>query len=181
MLVRPGKEHDGGHAVSSPPALDPVDRRLLQLLQDDFPLSARPWAVIGEELGLSGAEVLARVRRLAREGIVRSIGPVVEARRVGLAASTLVGLRVPGERLCEVAAMIGDHPGVSHCYERYHDYNLWFTLAMPDPAGLDREVRRLLARARLPPDVMLDLPVRRRFKVDVRYRFAGTGPGGDPA
>lgn len=167
--------------MSSPVELGPVDRRLLQLLQDDFPLTARPWAVLGEELGLAEAEVLARVRRLARAGIVRSIGPVVEARRVGLNASTLVALRVPGERLREVAAIIGEHPGVSHCYERYHEYNLWFTLAMPDQAGLDREVRRLLARSRLPPEAMLDLPVRRRFKVDVRYRVADPGPGGERA
>jgi DNA-binding Lrp family transcriptional regulator len=152
-------------------ALDAVDRQLLQHLQDAFPLERRPWRAIGERLGLSEAEVLVRVRRLAGEGVIRSIGPVIEAREVGLRASTLVGLRVPEERLVEVARMVGEHPGVSHCYERYHPYNLWFTLSMPDKSSMDQAVRRLITRSRLPPSEVLNLPVRRRFKVDVRYRF----------
>jgi DNA-binding Lrp family transcriptional regulator len=167
--------------VNPPVSLDRTDRRLLQLLQDAFPLDRRPWAVLGDELGIAEEEALARARRLSREGVVRSIGPVVEARRIGLAASTLVGLRLPGPRLVEVARMVGEHPGVSHCYERDHEYNLWFTLAMADAPALEHEVRRLLARARIPPEEVLNPPVRRRFKVDVRYRFAGSMAGGEPA
>jgi DNA-binding Lrp family transcriptional regulator len=158
--------------------LDRTDRRLLQQLQDAFPLAGRPWQVIGDRLGISEEEVLGRVRRLAREGVVRSIGPVVEARRVGLNASTLVALRVPESRMLEVARMVGEHPGVSHCYERYHPYNLWFTLSMPDEPSLAREIHRLLMRSRLPAAEMLNLPVTRRFKVDVRYRFTDQDGGG---
>ena len=164
-----------GGAVSPTVALDRTDRLLLQELQDAFPLDGRPWKVLGDRLGLSEDEVLDRVQRLSREGVVRNVGPVVEARRVGLPASTLVAMRVPESRLLEVARMVGEHPGVSHCYERDHAYNLWFTLAMEDEASMAREVRRLRLRARLPETELLDLPVTRRFKVDVRYRFTDGG------
>lgn len=162
-------------------ALDRTDRLLLQHLQDAFPLNRRPWGVLGERLGITEEEVLGRAQRLAREGVVRSIGTVVEARRVGLAASTLVALRVPEARLLEVASVIGEHPGVSHCYERDHAFNLWFTLSLPEEASMDREIRRLLARSRVPATEMLNLPVLRRFKVDVRHRFTEPGDGGDGA
>ncbi|MEN6517128.1 MAG: AsnC family transcriptional regulator [Methanospirillum sp.] len=161
--------------------LDRTDRLLLQHLQDAFPLTRKPWWAIGEKLGIPEEEVLGRVQRLAREGVIRSIGTVVEAQRVGLNASTLVALRVPESRLLEVAGMIGEHPGVSHCYERDHAFNLWFTLSMPDETSMAREIRRLLARSRLPSEEMLNLPVLRRFKVDVRYRFADREDGGGRA
>ncbi len=163
-------------------ALDDTDRQLLQHLQDDFPLARKPWTIIGERLGLTGEEVLRRVQRLVREGVVRSIGPVVDARKVGLTASTLVALHVPEARLLEVARVVGGRPGVSHCYERYHPlFNLWFTLSMPDRSSMVREMRWLLEQAHVPAAAMLDLPVTRRFKVDVRYRFAEPSAWGDRA
>jgi len=158
--------------------LDRTDRHLLQHLQDTFPLDRRPWKVIGERIGIPEEEVLGRVQRLAGEGVVRSVGTVVDAHRVGLNASTLVALRVPETRLVEVARIIGEHPGVSHCYERDHAFNLWFTLSMPDEQSMARELRRLLVRSRVPPAEMLNLPVLRRFKVDVRHRFVVSEDGG---
>ncbi|MEN6341614.1 MAG: AsnC family transcriptional regulator [Methanospirillum sp.] len=167
--------------MNPPVELDRTDRQLLQHLQDAFPLDRRPWKVIGDRLGIPEEEALSRAQRLAGEGVVRSIGTVVDARRVGLNASTLVALRVPASRLVEVARTIGEHPGVSHCYERDHAFNLWFTLSMPDEQSMARELRRLLVRSRIPPAEMLNLPVLRRFKVDVRHRFAGSEDGGDRA
>lgn len=158
--------------MTPPVTLDATNRRLLQAVQDDFPLDRRPWRALGERLGLPETEVLERIRRMTRDGVIRSIGPVVEAKRVGLAAATLAALRVPEARLPGVARMVAAHPGVSHCYERDHAFNLWFTLSMPDEASLDRELRRLFSRARVKEDDRLNLPVVQRFKVDVRFQLA---------
>ena len=163
--------------MSADVALDAIDRRLLQALQDDFPLDSRPWQVLGRRLGLPPDEVLERARRLARQRVILSIGPVVDARSVGLAAGTLVALRVPVPRLAGVARMIATHPAISHCYERDHAFNLWFTLAMPDRYELERELGRLLSRVRVPEADRLELPARRRFKVDVRHRLLPCGDG----
>ena len=55
-------------------ALDAVDRALLDRMQSGFPLAVRPFAALGEALGLDEEEVLARVRCLKRDNVIRQIG-----------------------------------------------------------------------------------------------------------
>jgi len=159
--------------------LDTLDRQLLEILQDDFPLAPQPWREIGSRLGVPEAEVLRRVRRLTDEGIVLTVSPVLESARIGLVASTLVGMRVPPDRVDESASVINREPGVSHNYLRDHDYNLWFTLAAPDGAALRRTVDGIAARTGVSPADLLDLPAVRRFKIGVRFRFPPDDDGGD--
>jgi DNA-binding Lrp family transcriptional regulator len=109
-------------------SLDRMDRRILQLVQDEFPLLPRVWDAVGTGLGIPAQEALLRVKRLQEKGFIRSIAPVLESTRITTRASTLVGVRVPPLRLQDVAAIISAYPGVSHNYERRHEFNLWFTL-----------------------------------------------------
>ncbi|HEX5939122.1 MAG TPA: AsnC family protein, partial [Dehalococcoidia bacterium] len=44
--------------------LDATDLRLLDASQGEFPLVSRPFAELGERVGLSEDEVLSRMRRL---------------------------------------------------------------------------------------------------------------------
>lgn len=155
--------------------LDRLDRELLALLQDDFPLERDPWSALGGRLGLSGAEVLERCRRLADDGVIRMIEPVVEARQIGLAASTLVAMRVPPDAIEEVAAIVNAYDEVSHNYRREHDFTLWFTLAAPDRSRLEAVVAEIARRSGIGPPDLIELPTVRRFKIDVRFP-CGTGP-----
>ncbi|MFA7563253.1 MAG: AsnC family transcriptional regulator [Methanoculleus sp.] len=160
---------------------DITDRRLLEVLQDNFPLASRPWREIGDRIGIPEAEVLRRVRRLTGEGVVLTVSPILESARIGLSASTLIGMRVPEERVDELAAIINREPGVSHNYLRDHDYNLWFTLAAPDGDALRRTVGEIAVRTGVAPADLLDLPAVRRFKIGVRFRFFPDGDGEDGA
>ncbi len=157
--------------------LDTPDRRLLEALQDGFPLASRPWHYIGARIGMPEDEVLRRVRRLTDEGIVLTISPVLESARVGLAASTLIGMRVAPDLVDGYASVINREPGVSHNYIRNHDYNLWFTLAAGDAAALRRAADGIVARTGVSPSDLLDLPTVRRFKIGVRFRFFPDGDG----
>ncbi len=157
--------------------LDTLDRRLLEVLQDGFPLTARPWRDIGDRVGIPEDDVLRRVRCLTDEGIVLTVSPVLESARIGLGASTLIGMRVPPDRVDAYASTINREPGVSHNYLRDHDYNLWFTLAARDGAALRRTVDGIAARTRVSPTDLLDLPATRRFKIGVRFRFFPDGDG----
>jgi len=107
--------------------MDSEDKRILSLLQTEFPVAARPFDALAERLGMAPAALLARVRRLAEAGVIRRIGPIFDSRRLGY-ASTLAAARVPADRLAEVAERVSRLPGVTHNYERRGDYNLWFTL-----------------------------------------------------
>jgi DNA-binding Lrp family transcriptional regulator len=158
--------------------LDRLDLELLDVLQDDLPLVSRPWREIGERLGMPEHDLLERVQRLTRMGIIRNISPVLESNRIGLAASTLVGMRVPEECIDEVAVIVNRHAAVSHNYVRDHDYNVWFTVASPDDATLCRTVDAIVGETGLPPADVLNLPSVRRFKISVRFRFSPNGDGG---
>jgi DNA-binding Lrp family transcriptional regulator len=144
------------------------ERDLLALLQGAFPLVPTPFASLGNSLMWHEREVLSRTWALKARGLLRQIGAIFDTRRLGY-ASTLVALAVDPARLEEVGRVVGRHPGVSHDYGRVHAYNLWFTLAVPPGADLEREVDALAAQ----PGVRrwLMLPTVRTFKIDTRFRL----------
>lgn len=154
---------------------DPVDRRLLVVLQRGLPLTARPYAAVAGEIGLSEDEVLTRVRRLRdgqRGSLIREIGPIFDTRALGY-RSTLVAMAAPEGRLDEAAATINAHPGVSHNYRREHRWNLWFTLAVPPAENMETAVKELVEAAGGFPH--LSLPALRTFKIGVRLGLDGGG------
>jgi DNA-binding Lrp family transcriptional regulator len=152
---------------------DPVDLKLLDLLQDEFPLLSSPWRALGERIGLSEQEVLSRVQDLHTRGILRSISPILETNRIGLLASTLVAMQVPGPDIARVVTIINEYPQVSHNYQREHEYNVWFTLSTRDEKECRTLVREIIGRTGIAPDKVLNLATRERYKVDVRFRFDG--------
>ena len=110
--------------------LSSIDRKLLNLLQAEFPLSREPYTDLGLRLGIDRDEVIHRIEQLKAKGIIRQISPVLDARSLGY-QTTLVAMRVAESQLDKAAQLIMEHPGVSHGYERNHHFNLWFTLAIP--------------------------------------------------
>jgi radical SAM protein with 4Fe4S-binding SPASM domain len=156
-----------------PGGADRTDLTILDALQDDLPLVPRPWADIAARLGLAEDEVLSRMQRLAAAGILRNVSPVFESRRFGLAAATLVALRVPEGRVREVAGIISTYPEVSHNFRRDHAYSLWFTLAAPTEGRLSAVLADILARTGIPEEDALDLPTVRAYKIDVRFPLSG--------
>jgi DNA-binding Lrp family transcriptional regulator len=150
---------------------DAKDRALLEQIQGNVPLEPDIWDSIGRQVGLSGTEVLQRLRTLRDEKILRSIGPVIEPDKVGLKASSLVALRVPPERLREVAMMVNEYPEVSHNYRRNHPYNLWFTLTAPSWEELKRVREEIRMQLGLEEKDVLDLPRKKRFKIGVRFHI----------
>jgi len=107
--------------------LNTTDRAILNIIQTGFPLVSRPYAAVAVEVGLSEAEVLSRVAALQDAGIIRRIGGIFASDKLGF-SSTLVALKVAAEKLEAVALAISAYPGVTHNYERAHEFNLWFTL-----------------------------------------------------
>lgn len=88
---------------------DETDLALLNTLQDDFPLTSRPWKGIADQLGITESEVIGRMKRLEAAGIIRGISPVLESRSLGINAATLVALHVPEERVDEIATVISSY------------------------------------------------------------------------
>ena len=151
--------------------LDEADKALLQTLQDDFPLTTRPWDALAERLGTTAEDVMGRIGRLKEEGVIRRIGPVLETDRVGLTARTLVLMKVPPERMDEVAGIVSGFDEVTHNYERDHEYNLWFTLITPSQERLKEALAEIIDATGVSEEGVLNLPVTERYKIGVRYVF----------
>jgi DNA-binding Lrp family transcriptional regulator len=151
------------------PVLDALDRRLLDDFQQGFPLTPRPYHDIAEQLGISEAEVLARLESLSRAGIVSRVGPVVRPGRAGV--STLAAMRVAPERLEAVAALVSAYPEVNHNYEREHAFNLWFVLTAPDADRLRTVLEQIASRTGIP---IMDLPMLEEYHIDLGFRLQWT-------
>ncbi len=157
----------GGSAATEhqpPYQPDEVEQRLLNEMQTNFPLAARPYAALGERVGLDEAAVLARVQRLKDEQILRQVSAILDSRRLGYSTS-LVAMEFADDELEAGAAIVSLHPGVSHNYKRNHRYNLWFTIAVPPHKDLDEEVAALARKAR--PEKTWLLPTIKLFKIGV--------------
>ena len=161
---------------STADALAPIDRRLLDALQRDFPLAARPFAAIGRRLVLTEEEAIAHVNRLKGDGFIRQMGAIFDTRALGY-RSTLVAMRVPPKRVEQAAAVVSRHPGVSHNYRRDHAWNLWFTLAVPPEEDLEGTVAHLAQEAGGYP--YRSLPALRVFKIGVRLPLSDDGEAAD--
>jgi DNA-binding Lrp family transcriptional regulator len=151
--------------------LDETDRTLLTIVQDELPLTVRPFDDLAERLGITYEEVMDRVQRLHGEGVIRRFGPVLETDRVGLSGRTLVLIKVPQGRMDEVAGIISGFDSVTHNSERSHEYNMWFTLITSSQDQLRSSLNEILDATQIPETDVLDLPVTRRYKILVRYSF----------
>ncbi len=147
---------------------DPIDRRLLDEFQRDFPITDRPFQVLGTALGLDEAEVIDRLTRMRATGRITRVGATIAPGAVS--ASTLAAVAAPDERLEEVAAMIDAEPGVNHNYQREDDWNLWFVATGPDRAHVNDTLARISHRTGLR---VLDLRLVRPFNVDLGFRMSG--------
>jgi DNA-binding Lrp family transcriptional regulator len=146
--------------------MDSIDRKILTLIQEDFPLVSRPYAWIGETVGCSEEEAFRRVMRMKQAKLIRRIGGSFDSRKLGF-VSTLVGMHVPEDDVERVAALISSFPQVTHNYMREDRVNLWFTLI----AESEEELNRLLEeiKSRVPEAEILNLPAKKVFKLRVRF------------
>jgi DNA-binding Lrp family transcriptional regulator len=145
---------------------DPVDRELLNLVQSNFPLAAEPYQAIGQQLGISGEEVLKRLGGLKKLNIIRQISAIFDTRRLGY-KTTLVAFRYPPHLLDKGARRINQHPGVSHNYARNGHFNLWFTLAVPPYEELLPTVERMAQDTGA--EAYRVMPTVRFFKIGVNF------------
>lgn len=124
------------------PELDDTDRRIVNTLQEGFPLSPRPYAEVAARLGLSEADLIARLGRLIERGALTRFGPFFDAEAMG-GAFCLCAMAVPAARFDEVMTQVNAHPEVAHNYERTHRLNMWFVLATETPAGIEAAARAI--------------------------------------
>lgn len=96
--------------------LDRIDRRILEILQEDAGLSNQ---ALAERVGLSPSPCLRRVRALEEAGILRGRVALVDARRLGLELTAMIQIgmdRHTPERFAAFEEAIQGYPEVQQCF-----------------------------------------------------------------
>jgi DNA-binding Lrp family transcriptional regulator len=122
--------------------IDTVDKQLLNEIQWVFPLTDRPYLEISKRYNISENDVMQRTSHLKEIGLIRQINAIFDTRRLGY-KSALVAFAVKPDKLNHVAEEVNKHQGVSHNYERNHEFNMWFTLAVPPYADIKMDLERM--------------------------------------
>ena len=146
----------GAYSPARGPQLDASERCLVRAIQDGLSITARPYAVVADRIGLSEAQVMEGIRRLRCEGVITHMGVIVRDHELGYGVNAMVVVDVPcaqvdmiGERLARVAP-------ATRCYRRIRrspawPYNLYCMLDTRDRTEVMGWVEELL------PDTLGDL------------------------
>lgn len=148
--------------------MDALDQRILDALQYDFPLSERPFDVLAERLGLNADLLWQRVQCMIEQGVIRRLGVSMDSRKLGF-CSTLAAVRVRPDSVERAADVIGRHREVTHSYLRGHEFNIWFTIIAADGDKIEAILEEIRGELSLGRSDVLNLPVRRTFKLDARF------------
>ena len=148
--------------------MDDLDKQILNEIQWTFPLVSQPFHEIAKKFDISPEAVKERLKNLKKTGVLRQLSAIFDTRKLGY-KSTLVAMQIEPDKLEYIASQINRHPGVSHNYERDHQYNLWFTLATPPGTDLKTEVDKF---KKLPGILKIRmLPTIKLFKIGVKLEM----------
>ena len=149
-----------------------MKNEILSRIQKKFPLVAKPFRHIADELGISEDEVLEILQKEKSDGIIRQTSAIFDTKRLGY-KSSLVAFKMDEDKIDKAVEIINSHPGISHNYERNHDFNIWFTLGVPPTSklGLDKTVE-IIAKLTEAEDFIM-LPTLKLFKINVKLNTTG--------
>ena len=146
--------------------MDAIDKKILNILQKEFPLEERPFLIVAERCGISEDEALSRIQRLKDEGIIRRIGAVFDGIKLGR-VSTLCAARVPVEKINSFVETVNADKGVTHNYRRDHEYNIWFTVSAASAEDLAAFLQNIKDKTGVTD--ILDMRAVKVFKINASF------------
>ncbi len=148
--------------------MDKIDKDILNIIQSGFPVSARPYAVIGDRVGITEEEAYGRVMNLKENGVIRRIGATFDSRKLHF-TSTLCTVSAPEEKIDDVAGVISSFSEVTHNYQRNHKYNVWFTLIAESQKRIEEILGEITQKTGV--NGIRNMPAGERFKIKVDFKF----------
>jgi DNA-binding Lrp family transcriptional regulator len=147
--------------------LDNTDKVILNRIQSNFPIDSHPYRVIARELGLEEPEVIQCVTRLKSSGIIRRIGGNFVPHQVGF-VSTLCAAKVPANKIDAFAKVVNRYTGVTHNYQRDHEFNIWFTFIAPSRQVIAKNLESISRETGV--ETILNLPATKVFKIRAEFK-----------
>ncbi len=146
--------------------MDAIDRKIINAIQSDFPISPKPYQELGERLRLPEDEILERIKALKAAGIIRRIGGNFHSHKLNY-TSTLCAAQVPEDKIESFVAVVNRYPGVTHNYLRRNDYNVWFTFIAPSMSSIEKALKEISVKTGVKE--IYSLPAVRMFKIKVDF------------
>jgi DNA-binding Lrp family transcriptional regulator len=146
--------------------MDDIDRDIINAIQSDYPITARPYSELGKRFEITESEVLERVKRLKESGIIRRIGANFNSKKLNF-TSTLCAAKVPKEKLAGFVEKVNSYSGVTHNYLRDHEYNVWFTFIAPSMATVEKALKEISETTGVPE--VRNLPAVKTYKIKVDF------------
>ena len=155
---------------AKPVVLTDLDKKLINLLQDGFPLTARPFETVAQQISAAGfeaseAEVITRIQALLDEGTLSRFGPMYQAERMG-GGLTLAAMKVDEKDYERVNEQVNAFSQVAHNYRREHELNMWFVLATETPEGIQDCIREI---EEITGYHVFNMPKQEEFYVGLRF------------
>ena len=165
-VAHPGQEMPRKVALSS------RERKVVNVLQQDLPLTSSPFEAMAEEAGMTTAELLSTCGTLIDRGVIRRFGASVNHRKAGYEGNGMACWQVPSEAVESVGQRLAAVEAVSHCYERrtnqsWH-YNLFAMFHGGTPVSCSSLVKET-ARSLDLPEYLLLFSTREIRKTRVKY------------
>jgi DNA-binding Lrp family transcriptional regulator len=149
------------------------ENSFLAAVQNGFPLVPRPFKELGERVGITESEAISMYERLKDEKIIRQTSAILDTKRLGY-DSSLVAFAMDDGLLEDAAALVNTHPGVSHNYKREHEFNLWFTIAVPPNSKMGLVSTVELLAKKVGAGKTMILPTLKMFKIAVNLDIGKT-------
>jgi len=122
--------------------MDEIDKRIINALQDGFPICDAPYRQVAAQLGLNELELIERLKTLLDNGALTRFGPLYNAEQMG-GALTLAAVKAPIDRFDEITEIINSFPEVAHNYARSHELNMWFVIATETPEQVHQTINAI--------------------------------------
>ncbi len=149
-------------------SIDDLNKEILNNIQVDFPINARPYKVLAEKLGLEEDELIDRINQMKQDMLIRRIGGNFSPDKLGY-HSTLCAAKVPEDKIESFTKTVNTYPGVTHNYKREHDFNIWFTFIAQSRRIIEDSLKEISETTKV--ENILNLPATRVFKISANFKL----------
>ena len=120
--------------------LDPIDRRILELLQENC---KQPLHAIGEKVGLTASSVMERIHKLEDVGVILGYSALLDARALGKDVTAFIGVAISHPRAVVAFEREMDHTqAVLECHHVTGEYTLMLKVKTENTTSLERLIDR---------------------------------------